>query len=44
MRKLGQGKEYEPIIESQISQLMIELEKVHKDDIKRVLDKEKDLK
>ncbi|KAK2962641.1 putative Uncharacterized protein family (UPF0193) [Blattamonas nauphoetae] len=36
MKSLGQGKEYEPIIESQISQLMIELEQVHKEDVVRV--------
>ena len=45
MRRLGKGKEMEPIINSQISQLMAELETVHNEDVNRALaDVEEDLK
>ena len=40
MRQLGKGKEMEPIIQGQISQLMSELESVHNADIHRVLAEE----
>ena len=40
MKRLGKGKEVQPIIESQLSQLMVELEAVHNDDIRRVLAKD----
>ncbi|KAH7831105.1 putative Uncharacterized protein family (UPF0193) [Monocercomonoides exilis] len=41
MRKLGKGKEMEPIIDSQISELMIELESIHKSDVERITGKKK---